>query len=97
MPPPDREDTLMKAIQVNYDSKTEVVTVNADAASRDWQDVCETYDDDVHRVRDVDDHPGYSGLYVCYDKGNQPHHFLVAEDAALQRLRRRTFLKKLGK
>jgi len=87
----------MEAIQVDFDSETAAVTVTAEAAPRNWQDICESYDNDVHRVRDVDDHPGYTGLYVCYDQDNQPHHYIVAEDAALQRLRRRTFFKKLGK
>ena len=87
----------MHAIQVRYDSETDAVTVDTDATPRDWQEVCDAFFGDVHRLRDAREHPGTTGLYVCYDDDNQPHHFLVAEDDDLQRVKRRTFLKKLGK
>ena len=87
----------MKAVQVTYDPETDTLTVDAETAHRDWRAVCEAYFDDVHRLRDVHDHPGYSGLYVCYDENNRPSHFIVSEGDELLRLRHRTFLKKLGK
>ncbi|MFH1985112.1 MAG: hypothetical protein ABIL58_25015 [Pseudomonadota bacterium] len=87
----------MDAIPVSYDSETDTVTVDTSAAQQDWQEVCDTFFGDVHRLRDAQEHPGTTGLYVCYDDDNRPHHFLVAEGDDLQRLKRRTFLKKLGK
>jgi len=48
-------------------------------------------------LRDAGEVPPYTGLYACYDDDNQPHHYLVEEDPDLRRLRRKTFLRNLGK
>jgi hypothetical protein len=87
----------MKALAVKYDAASDRVTVPEVENSEHWAAVCERFDGDVHRVRDADDVAGYDALYVCYDEANQPAHFLVVEDAELQRARQRVFLKKLGR
>jgi hypothetical protein len=87
----------MKALSVTYDDATDSVTPPADAQGEDWAEVCARFDGDVHRSRDAGEVAGYNALYVCYDEDNRPNHYLVAEDAELQRVRRRVFLSKLGR
>jgi hypothetical protein len=87
----------MKALAVEYDAAADRVRLPEAEQSEDWAAVCERFDGDVHRIRAAQEAAGYDALYVCYDEENQPAHFLVAEDAELQRARHRTFLKKLGR
>ena len=87
----------MKALAVEYDAASDKVTPPEDDKKEDWAAVCERFDGDVHRLRDAADLAGYDALYVCYNEDNQPFHFLVTEDEALQRARHRVFLKKLGR
>jgi hypothetical protein len=87
----------MKALAVDYDAASDHVPAPEVENSEDWAVICERFDGDVHRIRDAHEVAGYDALYVCYDEDNQPSHFLVAEDAELQRARQRVFLKKLGR
>jgi hypothetical protein len=87
----------MKALGVEYDAATDRIALPETDKIEDWAAVCERFDGDVHRIRAADEATGYDALYVCYDEENQPIHFLVAEDAELQRARHRNFLMKLGR
>lgn len=87
----------MKALSVTYDDASDSVAPTADAQEEDWAEVCERFDGDVHRVRDAGEVSGYNALYLCYDEDNRPIHYLVTEDAELQRARQRVFLRKLGR
>ncbi|MEJ2641846.1 MAG: hypothetical protein P8010_19950 [Desulfosarcinaceae bacterium] len=87
----------MKALAVDYDAASDRVTVPDAGKSEDWSAVCERFDGDVHRIRAADEVAGYDALYACYDEDNQAAHFLVSEDAELQRARHRVFHQKLGR
>ncbi len=87
----------MKALQVKFDkAEDKIDQVNQDK-EENWIDVCERFDDDVHRVRDVPSHEPYTALYACYDEVNLPTYYLVEEDRQLDRIRHRVFLNKLGR
>jgi hypothetical protein len=87
----------MKSLQVNFDPATRTIDNIENAAPESWVAVCERFDNDVQRIEDAPDAPGYTALYACYDEANQPHYYLVEEDTALLKLRRKTFLSKLGR
>ncbi len=87
----------MKAQQVQYDRENDAVEKLDDQTEQDWAAVCERFDNDVQRVRDVNDQAPYTALYVCFDPDNRPVHFLVQEDRQLNRLRHKVFYRKLGK
>lgn len=87
----------MKALQVDYDIKGDQLTLIQNQADENWAQVCERFDDDVHRLRDAVRHPPYTGLYECFDEDNQSTYFLVEEDSQLKALRHQVFLKKLGR
>jgi hypothetical protein len=87
----------MKALAVEYNAAADSVIASDEKKSEDWAAVCERFDGDVHRIRAADEVAGYDALYVCYDEDNHAAHFLVCEDAELQRARHRVFLKKLGR
>jgi hypothetical protein len=87
----------MKAQQVRYDRENDVIEPTDDPPEQDWAAVCERFDDDVQRVRDVHDRLPYTALYVCFDPDNRPVHFLVQEDRQLNKLRHKVFYSKLGK
>ena len=86
----------MKSIAVHYDPERDQIQVPEKSEEEEWTQVCERYDHDVQRVKDVHDENDYSGLYVCYDDQNQPVYYLVAETDELYRLKRKVFLGKLG-
>ena len=86
----------MKSIHVKYDSKNETIEPIENASPEVWEEVCDRFDNDVSRVREVTDQDGYNTLYVCYDENNQPEYYVVDVDETLNKLRRKTFLKKLG-
>ncbi len=95
MLPPSGE--RMKALKVHFDkARDEIIPVDPDK-EENWIDICQRFDDDVHRVRDVRAHEPYTALYACYDDNNQPTHFLVEEDRQLDRIRHKVFLNKLGR
>jgi hypothetical protein len=87
----------MKAIQVNYDKEEDKIAVVDDPPVENWAEVCNRYDNDVHRLRDATNRARYTALYKCFDEDNQPHYFLVEEDHRLKLMRRKMFLKKLGR
>ncbi|MFO7714020.1 hypothetical protein [Desulfosarcina sp.] len=86
----------MKSLHISYNEATQTIDRIDNAAPEHWGTVCERFDNDVQRIKDVSDASGYNALYVCYDANNQPEYYLVEEDAALLKLRRKTFLSKLG-
>ena len=87
----------MKAKQVQYEPESDVVTTDDASIEEDWAAVCERFDNDVQRIRDVSDRSPYTALYVCFDDDNRPVHFLVQEDRQLNRMRHKVFYSKLGK
>ena len=87
----------MKAQQVQYDRENDAIEKLDDQPEEDWVAVCERFDNDVQRVRDVHDQTPYTALYVCFDPDNRPVHFLVQEDRQLNKLRHKVFYRKLGK
>ena len=87
----------MKALQVTFDRDKDDIAPVGDERAENWIDVCERFDDDVHRIRDVAEREPYTALYACYDEDNMPSYYLVEEDRQLDRIRRRVFLNKLGR
>ncbi|WDP84084.1 MAG: hypothetical protein HUN05_02010 [Desulfobacter sp.] len=86
----------MKAIQAKYVKEPFEIKVEKNAVEEDWPEVCSKFNDDVERVCDVGDIPGYTGLYQCFDEMNQKTYYLVNEDKSLFRLRRQHFLDNIG-
>lgn len=86
----------MKAIPVLFDKDKDEITDKKDAIDEAWIAVCERFENDVHRIRDVAGRPPYTALYACYDEDNKPFYYLVEEDSQLAKLRRKVFLNKLG-
>lgn len=87
----------MKAQRVQYDQENDAIEPLDDQPEKDWAAVCERFDNDVQRLRDVHDQLPYTALYVCFDSDNRPIHFLVQEDRQLNKLRHKVFYSKLGK
>jgi hypothetical protein len=87
----------MKCRHVHFDEATGRIEPAGSAGDEDWVAVCERFNDDVHRLRDVADQGQYTGLYACFDEENARFFYLVQEDATLKRLRRKVFLGKLGR
>lgn len=87
----------MKALQVTFSNKKDEIEALQEKTEENWIDVCERYDDDVHRIRDVASHEPYTALYACYDEDNLPSYYLVEEDRQLDRIRHKVFLNKLGR
>ncbi len=87
----------MKAIMVEYDKDSGAITLDDSTQWENWSSVCEKFNDDVHRVRDVKNQGEYTGLYECFDDVNKKSHYLVEEDARLFRIKRRNFLQAIGK
>ena len=86
----------MNSLHVNFNETSQAVEPIETAAPESWEDVCERFDNDVRRIMPVSDQEGYTALYACYDDNNQPVYYLVEEDESLTKLRRKTFLSKLG-
>lgn len=86
----------MKSLHVKYNAETQAIDSIDDASPKPWEDVCQRFDNDVHRIMDLSDTKGYTALYACYDEDNQPVYYMVEEDDALLKLRHKTFLGKLG-
>lgn len=87
----------MKSLRIDYNEPDQTITTVEEASPELWDAVCEKYDNDVHRISDVGDREPYTSVYACYDDDNRPVYYLVEEDAALTRMRRKTFLNKLGR
>jgi len=86
----------MKALHIDYNESDQTIAAVQEASPEPWDAVCEKYDNDVHRISDAADREPYTAVYACYDENNRPVYYLVEEDAALMRMRRSTFLNKLG-
>jgi len=86
----------MNSLQVNFDEASQAVNPIESASPEPWEAVCERFDNDVSRIMAVSDQGGYTALYACFDENNRPVYYLVEEGRALMRLRRKTFLSKLG-
>ncbi len=93
----------MSALNVDYDRKTDTITLIASAVEEEWTAVCEQFDHDVHRLKDVSGAEadsasgGWTGLFLCLDDANQAFFYLVREDRHLYRQRRKSFYQKLGR
>jgi hypothetical protein len=86
----------MKSLHVYFDATTQAIETIENASPESWDEVCERFDNDVHRIMDLSDPKGYTALYACYDENNQPVYYMVEEDEALLKMRHKTFLGKLG-
>ena len=86
----------MQAIKIDYNESNGTISQIDTASPEAWDEICQRFDNDVHRIKDVTDQAGYTALYVCYDENNLPVNYLVEEDETLMKLRRRTHLSKLG-
>lgn len=86
----------MKSIQAEYNEASKEIAIKKDAKVEDWVSVCRRFNDDVSRICDVTDMEEYTGLFECFDDENNKHYYLVKEDKALHRMKRRHFYKNLG-
>jgi hypothetical protein len=86
----------MKSIEVDFDKNSKSIKIGKDAKIQDWAGVCLKFNDDVERVMDVDDQKSYTGLYVCFDDDNNRFYYLVQEDKALFRIKRKHFIDNIG-
>lgn len=87
----------MKAVQVKFDKEKDTIDIINEGIEENWIDVCENFDNDVHRIQKVEGRLPYNALYACYDENNKPSYFLVEEDRQLDKVRHKVFLKKLGR
>jgi hypothetical protein len=87
----------MKAMKVKFDKEKDTIDIIDDGTEEDWIKVCEDFDNDVHRIRDVEGHSPYNALYACYNEDNKPSCYIVEEDRQLDKVRHKVFLKKLGR
>ncbi len=86
----------MKSIMVNYDKEKDTIEIRDDATEEDWVSVCDKFNDDVHKIQTISELGDYNRLYECYDDDNNSTFYVVEEDAALYKLRRKNVYKKLG-
>lgn len=86
----------MKSIQAEYDEASKAISIKKDSKIEDWVSVCRRFNDDVSRIYDVTDIEEYTGLFECFDDKNNKYHYLVKEDKALYRMKRRHFYDNLG-
>ncbi|WDP90925.1 MAG: hypothetical protein HUN04_14975 [Desulfobacter sp.] len=86
----------MKAIQAEYSKEPFEIKISENAEEESWPAVCARFDDDVERVCDVAEVPGYTGLYQCFDEKNEKTYYLVNEDKSLYRMKRRHFMDNIG-
>ena len=87
----------MKSIQAEFQKDPRVIKIRPDAKQEDWTQVCRRFNDDVERVCDVSNLEDYTGLYQCFDEQNKGVFYLVEEDKALFRMKRRHFLENIGR
>jgi hypothetical protein len=86
----------MKSIQADFQKDPQEIKVKAGAKQEDWIQVCRRFNDDVERVCDINDLGEYTGLYQCFDELNKGVFYLVEENKALFRMKRRHFLDNIG-
>ncbi len=86
----------MQSIQAEYEEATKKISIKEGAKPESWVSVCQKFNDDVSRVCDVTDQKGYTGLFECFDDRNDRFYYLVEEDKALFRMKRKHFLDNLG-
>lgn len=86
----------MKCIQADYDDASQKFFIAKNAKTEDWAAVCRRFNDDVERVGDIADQNDYTGVYVCNDDTGTKVFYLVREDKALFRMKRRHFFDKIG-
>ena len=86
----------MKSIQAEFQKDPRKIKIKAKAKQEDWIKVCQRFNDDVERICDVSDLGNYTGLYQCFDEENKGFFYLVEEDRALFRMKRRHFLDNIG-
>ena len=87
----------MKAINVNYNTNKDIIKAGKDKKIEDWFDVCEKFNNDVHRIREVSEYEDYTSLYECFDENNSSFFYLVKEDnEELYKIRRKNRLRGLG-
>ncbi|HBT86945.1 hypothetical protein [Desulfobacter sp.] len=86
----------MKSIQAEYDEASKAITIKKDSKIENWVLVCRRFNDDVSRICDVTDIEDYTGLFECVDDQNNKYCYLVKEDKALRRMKRRHFYDNLG-
>ncbi|MCF8090898.1 MAG: hypothetical protein K9K40_00375 [Desulfotignum sp.] len=86
----------MKCIQADYDDASQKFFIAKNAKIEDWAAVCRRFNDDVERVGDISDQNDYTGVYVCNDDTGTKVFYLVREDKALFRMKRRHFFDKIG-
>ncbi len=86
----------MKSVMIIYDNTSDTISGHDSSDSESWAEVCGKYNNDVHRIRDVEGIGTYTGLYECFDDANKSFYYIVEEDPELFRFKRRGFYKKLG-
>jgi len=87
----------MDAMLVEYDIRKNTLDFVKGGMVEDWVAVCRRFNDDVHRVRDVDDIETYTALYECFDEKDKKYYYLVKEGNSLFKIRRKNFLSNIGK
>ncbi len=87
----------MKAIQVEYNGTLTSIEIKEDTQPETWPTVCRKFNDDVHRICDVENQQEYTALYECFDDQDKAVYYLVCEDKHLYTLKRKHFLKNIGK
>jgi len=86
----------MKAIKVNYKTDKDIIEAGKGEIVEDWLDICDKFNNDVHRIREVSDYEGYTSLYECFDDDNVSSFYLVRENEELYKIRRKNRLRGLG-
>ncbi len=86
----------MESIKVEYDEDSDTITKIEDEKPELWINVCERFNDDVHRIRSITDMESFTGLFECIDDDNKVFYYIVEEDKALYKYKRRNVYEKLG-
>ena len=86
----------MNCIQAELEKDTDKITIKKDAKVENWIRVCQKFNDDVERIRDITDVEDYTALYECFDAQNIRFFYLVKEDQNLYKMKRKHFLQNIG-
>jgi len=86
----------MNAIRARRSDDTGRIEPEPGAIDENWLDVCQHFNDDVHRIEDVAGSEKYTALYECFDDDNHSVLYLVEETEELKRVRRQRFRRHLG-
>jgi hypothetical protein len=86
----------MKSIQAEYKKESKKISIKKGAEQEDWVSVCQRFNDDVTRISDVAEIKDYTGLFECFDDNNKSFFYLVKENKALFKKKRRHFLDNIG-